>query len=223
MVRKRRDRQEIMFTALREIERGSKLRTRIMYASNISWKTINLVLNTLLSNGFVTEERRETDKRIKRAYYITEDGEKALEAYFDSRPIMGYETDQKWVRNIQEARWALNLLDLEQSKESCMILGTLLRTTKPFTINSLCKRLNLVRRKINKLMDRLKEKTIVTEHKVLLPENWNRLGVKARKTRRREMGLGPGWRTANYLVFDQDRFEELIYKAVGDRLTRLLG
>ncbi len=213
---RQRSRQEIVFTVLREIGRGAKLPTRIMYASNLSWSPCQIVFNTLLSDGFITEEIGELGKRTKRVYCITEKGEKALDSYFGRRVL---------IRNIEEIRWALNLLDLEQSDEWCMALEMLLRTTEPFTINSLCIRSNLSRSRyrVNKLMDELKKKALVTEHKVSYPENWDSLTEGARAKRAKEMGLARGWHVANYLVFDQEKFTELLSESVENRIAKLVG
>ncbi len=212
-----RSRQEIMFTVLKEIGKGTKLQTRIMYASNLSWTPSIEILNMLLSSGLIRMEIDDTAKRARKSYYITEEGEKALDSYFDSKAI----TDQKWI----EIRWVLDLLELEQSDEWCIILETLLRTTGPFTTNGLYDRLDGLRgkHKLNKLMDELGRRAIVTEYKILFPENWDRLGVSARQTKMEELGLSRGWHRANHLVFDREKFKELISESVENKVTKLLG
>ncbi|MEM2168969.1 MAG: winged helix-turn-helix domain-containing protein [Candidatus Bathyarchaeia archaeon] len=74
---KRRSRLEIYVDILRIIEGGISKPTRIMFAANLSWKTLNEILRDL-------EERRLIERRTARGrkiFLITEEGRRALEAF----------------------------------------------------------------------------------------------------------------------------------------------
>ena len=70
----RRSRLEIYFDILRVVERGVDKPTKIMYSTNLSWKTLNQILSLLISRGFLREEPVKTSKR----YHITKKGHNAL-------------------------------------------------------------------------------------------------------------------------------------------------
>ncbi|GAH36623.1 unnamed protein product [marine sediment metagenome] len=228
-----RDSQKTMFTVLREIGRDEKRLTEIMKSLDLSWKSLLPVLDTLLSNGFVKIDESEAgeyggedvylDYQRRKIYHITEEGEKALDTYTDDRVIMGRETNKKWVRHIRESKWALDLLGLEQSEAWCVALDALVRMTEPFTVHSLHRHLDLPEGRMRTLIGELKKKFIVKEYKISFPENWDRLGVGARRTAARKMGLPKGWQNANYLIFDREKFKELIYESVEDRMEVMLG
>ena len=66
----RRSRLDIYFDLLKVVERGVDKPTRIMYSTNLSWKTLNELLSTLVSKGFLREEPVKNSKR----YRITDKG-----------------------------------------------------------------------------------------------------------------------------------------------------
>ena len=70
----RRSRLEIYFDLLKVVEKGVDKPTRIMYKTNLSWKTLHEILSVLVSKGFISEKRVKYSKR----YYITERGHNAL-------------------------------------------------------------------------------------------------------------------------------------------------
>ncbi len=124
---------------------------------------------------------------------------------------------------LEEIRWALDLLGLEQSKEWCIALDALVRITEPFTINSLHRRLDIPIGKTRRLMIELKKKSIVVDYEIPFPENWDTLAEDARTRRAKRMGLPRGWHSAKYMVFDREKFKQLIYESVENRMEVMLG
>ena len=70
----RRSRLEIYFDVLETIEEGTHKPTRIMYETNLSWKSLCDVFENLLKSDFIREEKMGNSKR----YYIFEKGRNAL-------------------------------------------------------------------------------------------------------------------------------------------------
>jgi len=77
---KRRTRLEMYFDVLIAMKRGNNNKTSIMNAANISWKTLNEILGSLMSQGFVEEVKtlQWNDRRIKVYYDFTARGEKMM-------------------------------------------------------------------------------------------------------------------------------------------------
>lgn len=77
---KRRTRLEMYFDVLMAMKRGNNNKTSIMNAANISWKTLNEILGSLMSQGFVEEVKtlQWRDRRIKVYYDFTARGEKMM-------------------------------------------------------------------------------------------------------------------------------------------------
>ncbi len=77
---KRRTRLEMYFDVLIAMKRGNNNKTSIMNAANISWKTLNEILGSLMSQGFVEEVKtlQWRDRRIKVYYDFTARGEKMM-------------------------------------------------------------------------------------------------------------------------------------------------
>ncbi len=77
---KRRTRLEMYFDVLLAMKRGNNNKTSIMNAANITWKTLNEILGSLMSQGFVEEVKtlQWRDRRIKVYYDFTARGEKMM-------------------------------------------------------------------------------------------------------------------------------------------------
>ncbi|MFB0558443.1 MAG: winged helix-turn-helix domain-containing protein [Candidatus Bathyarchaeia archaeon] len=77
---KRRTRLEMYFDVLIAMKRGNNNKTSIMNAANISWKTLNEILGSLTSQGFVEEVKtlQWRDRRIRVYYDFTARGEKMM-------------------------------------------------------------------------------------------------------------------------------------------------
>jgi predicted transcriptional regulator len=68
---------------LAQINNGVNIPTRIMYSSNLSWKPLQEVLQSLQSQGLIEEYPIEKgDKRTKKAYRVSEKGNEVLR-YFN--------------------------------------------------------------------------------------------------------------------------------------------
>ena len=89
----RRSRLDIYFDLLQVLELGVDKPTRIMYSANLSWKTLNEILSTLISKGFIKEVYVKTSKR----YRITEIGHNALS--YHRKSIEGLKVMKSWVRS----------------------------------------------------------------------------------------------------------------------------
>ena len=89
----RRSRLDIYFDLLQVLELGVDKPTRIMYSANLSWKTLNEILSTLISKGFIKEVYVKTSKR----YRITEIGHNALS--YHRKSIEGLKIMKSWVRS----------------------------------------------------------------------------------------------------------------------------
>ncbi|MEM1515106.1 MAG: DUF4364 family protein [Candidatus Bathyarchaeia archaeon] len=74
---RRRSRFEIYVDVLRIIESGINKPTRIMFAANLSWRTLKEVLAELKKRGLI--ERRTVDKR--NLFFITEEGRRILDTF----------------------------------------------------------------------------------------------------------------------------------------------
>lgn len=72
----RRSRLEIYFDILKVIESGFVKPTQIMYQTNLSWVSLQDMLETLITNGFIKEERKGISART--TYKVTDEGRSAL-------------------------------------------------------------------------------------------------------------------------------------------------
>jgi len=74
----KRSKLEIYLDVLRVIKKGTYKPTRIMYRTNLSWKPLMKVLDSLLEQGFIVIIKKDNHK----IYKITEKGKNILN-YFD--------------------------------------------------------------------------------------------------------------------------------------------
>jgi predicted transcriptional regulator len=86
----RRSRLEIYFDVLKVVERGVHKPTRIMYSTNLSWKTLREVISVLTSKGFMSEGEVKNSKRYK----VTERGRNAL--LYRRKSLEGLTVDKAW-------------------------------------------------------------------------------------------------------------------------------
>jgi predicted transcriptional regulator len=78
----RRSKLEIRLKILDAVRGGVDKPTRIMYASNLSWKPTQRILKQLIEQGLIREVRNDDYVKSRRRYEITEKGIAVLE-YFD--------------------------------------------------------------------------------------------------------------------------------------------
>ena len=78
----RRSKLEIYVDILAEIKSGNILPTKIMYATNMSWKPLQQMLKSLINQELIVElESNGRDQRSNIFYSITEKGNHVIE-YF---------------------------------------------------------------------------------------------------------------------------------------------
>ncbi|MFC1803605.1 winged helix-turn-helix domain-containing protein [Thermoproteota archaeon] len=95
----RRSKLEIMIDVLNIIQNGETKPTRIMYRANLSWKLLNGVLDSLISQGLVEsinirELGRRRDKRTNIKYSITSKGRSVLRYFSTANKLIV--TDEKF-------------------------------------------------------------------------------------------------------------------------------
>jgi predicted transcriptional regulator len=80
----RRSKLEIYLDVLWAIKRGTRKPTRIMYEANLSWKPLQTILQSMMSQELIVEidARAEKDKRTSTVYEVTQKGENIV-AYFN--------------------------------------------------------------------------------------------------------------------------------------------
>lgn len=82
----RRSRLEIMLGILAAIKGGEDKPTRIMYATNTSWKRTQIILSQLVEQGLL--EMRIRPGLSKRRYTITERGVDVLDYFEKANDIL---------------------------------------------------------------------------------------------------------------------------------------
>ncbi len=80
----RRSKLEIYLDVLWAIKKGTRKPTRIMYEANLSWKPLQRILKSMISQGLIFEfdASGERDKRTSNVYEITQKGENIVN-YFN--------------------------------------------------------------------------------------------------------------------------------------------
>lgn len=85
----RRSRFEIYVDILTEIMNGSKKPTKIMYAANLSYQPLKLILQSLLDQGLIEEEDGKIkDKRTKVKYCLTQKGLNVVRYYSKAKDLV---------------------------------------------------------------------------------------------------------------------------------------
>ena len=83
-MKNRRSKLEIYLDVLKVIKGGTTKPTRIMYGANLSWKLLQGILVSLVSQGLIkeTDLSASRDKRTNRIYHVTTKGDGVIR-YFD--------------------------------------------------------------------------------------------------------------------------------------------
>ena len=85
----RRSKLEIYVDIMEEIRGGTILPTRIMYAANLSWKPLQQILKSLVTQELIEEvSAEEGDKRTKKAYHLTEKGMNVLHYFRKAKELV---------------------------------------------------------------------------------------------------------------------------------------
>ena len=89
----RRSKLEIYIDILEEVRNGVIIPTRIMYGANLSWKPLQQILKSLVTQELIVEYvTEEGDKRTKKAYKLTEKGLNVLRYFNKAKELVEKET-----------------------------------------------------------------------------------------------------------------------------------
>jgi predicted transcriptional regulator len=75
------------------IKRGTRKPTRIMYDANLSWKPLQTILQSMMSQELIVEidARAEKDKRTSTVYEVTQKGENIITYFNRGRDYLNLE------------------------------------------------------------------------------------------------------------------------------------
>ena len=93
-LKSRRSRLEVYLDVLWTIKNGTKKPTRIMYASNLSWKPLQRTLDSLVAQELIKEfdPKHLRDKRTTVCYDLTIKGENVLKYFKKAEDLLELET-----------------------------------------------------------------------------------------------------------------------------------
>lgn len=96
----RRSKLEIYLDVLWAIKSGTAKPTRIMYEANLSWKPLQRILRSMVSQNLVEEidASESRDKRTNTLYEITQKGENVVSYFNQARGLIELE-------EIAKIRW----------------------------------------------------------------------------------------------------------------------
>ena len=84
----RRSKLELYVNILEEIRSGNIKPTKIMYASNLSWKPLKQMLTSLIDKELIEEcEAKMGDDRTNKVYGITDKGRNVLEYFGKAKAL----------------------------------------------------------------------------------------------------------------------------------------
>ena len=89
----RRSKLEIYLDVLWAIKRGTRKPTRIMYEANLSWKPLQKILGSMMSQDLIVEidASGEKDKRTSTVYEVTQKGENIITYFNKGRDYLNLE------------------------------------------------------------------------------------------------------------------------------------
>jgi predicted transcriptional regulator len=89
----RRSKLEIYLDVLWAVKRGTRKPTRIMYEANLSWKPLQTILQSMISQELIVEidARAEKDKRTSTVYEVTQKGENIITYFNRGRDYLNLE------------------------------------------------------------------------------------------------------------------------------------
>jgi predicted transcriptional regulator len=93
----RRSKLEIYLDVLSSIKRGTKKPTRIMYEANLSWKPLQQILKSQISQELIVEVDAVSmrDKRTSSVYELTQKGENVINYFNRGREYLRFEEIKK--------------------------------------------------------------------------------------------------------------------------------
>lgn len=103
-MKNRRSKLEIYLDILNVIKEGNTKPTRIMYGANLSWKLLQGVLGSLVSQGLIDEVdlSRSRDKRTNRVYQVTKKGDNVIRYFNHAKELIV--VDEPEFKPLQMAR-----------------------------------------------------------------------------------------------------------------------
>ena len=86
----RRSKLEIYVDVIQIIKNGTRKPTRIMYGANLSWKPLQRILGSMVSQGLIREvdASDDRDKRTNKYYEITQKGENVIKYFKQARNLL---------------------------------------------------------------------------------------------------------------------------------------
>jgi len=96
---RRRSKLEIYLDVLWAIKEGTYKPTRVMYSANLSWKPLQKILDSLVTQGLITEiesDEDNDDKRTTKIYKITQKGENTLRYFIKAKELLPLEEIAKY-------------------------------------------------------------------------------------------------------------------------------
>ena len=89
-MKNRRSKLEIYLDVLKVIKEGTTKPTRIMYGSNLSWKLLQGVLNSMVDQSLIEEIDMSTsrDKRTNTVYQVTTKGDSVMRYFTRAKGLI---------------------------------------------------------------------------------------------------------------------------------------
>ena len=90
---RRRSKLEIYLDVLWIIKNGTRKPTRIMYGANLSWKPLQRILNSMVSQGLIREvdTTDNRDKRTNTCFEISQKGENVVKYFNRAKDLIELE------------------------------------------------------------------------------------------------------------------------------------
>ncbi len=103
-VKNRRSKLELYLDVLNVIKEGTTKPTRIMYGANLSWKLVQGILSSLVTQGLIDQIDLSTsrDKRTNRIYNITKKGDSVIKYFNQAKKMI--EVDEPEFKPLQIVR-----------------------------------------------------------------------------------------------------------------------
>lgn len=92
-MRPRRTKLELYLDVLWEIKNGTRKPTRIMYGANLSWKPLQRILESLVSQELLraVDATEGRDKRTNTIYELTQKGENVIQYFNRAKELLELE------------------------------------------------------------------------------------------------------------------------------------
>ena len=90
LLRSRRTKLELYLDVLWVIKNGTRKPTRIMYGANLSWKPLQRILASLVSQDLLRpiDASKNRDKRTNTCYELTQKGENVIQYFNRAKELL---------------------------------------------------------------------------------------------------------------------------------------